>query len=856
MGLTSWGLEPVRPGRLRLGGALALYRRRLRRGRWVQDLLAIVGIAAGVALLYATQVAATSLSGPVARLNEGIVGAGQLQVLARGGATIDERTYARIVELPGVRRAAPVLQVPGNLSGPRGQMAVTFFGADPRIVQLRGSLLQGFSSTDIARQTSVVVPEPAARNVGLRFGDDIRLQIDGRSVAVPSVVAGRQQIGGLVDTSLALVPLRYLQQLASTGRRVSRILVQAEPDRVQQVREELQGLHVPGTDVRSSTYETKLFNKAVMPTSAASTIFAVLSAMVGWLFAVCALLVTASDRRRLVEQQRRQGFPPSATLTTLLVDAAVIGIAGVALGLAAGEALSRHGFSSDVGFLSGAFPIGDVRIVTWQSVAIASLGGLLAAAIGVLAPVRELVVQSFRPQPAVAHAAARPRRPAARIGLAAGSLALAASVAITIFAPAGAVVGLVLLGIAVACLLPLIVDAGVLTVERTNRRGPSSAAIELALHQLRARRWRSRGLAIATIGAIAVFGATALQGARLNLQHGLDDLTRGLSAAADVWVTAPGAGSSIGTSSFAPRDLQRLTPIPAVGRVDLYRAALLDVADHRAWVLAPPQTDRDAVARRQILEGPARSANTRLRGGGWATVSRSLADALHLKLGQPFTLPSPVPVSLRLAAITTNLGWSSGAIVVSARDFERGWTGNAVAAYHLQLRPHSDPVEAGRVVAQRLGTGSGLMIETAAQRAARQSEVARSGLSRLRQITLLTIIAAVLAMTAAMTGLLWQHRRSVARHKLVGMPTGLLWRSLLVETGVLFGIGVLAGGAFGLLGQILCTRGVERVTGFPVITQLQPGTALATAGLVLATSLVAVLVPGYLVARATPSARE
>ena len=48
MGLSSWGFEPAAPGRLRVTAALALYRRRLRRRRWIQDLLAVLGIAAGV----------------------------------------------------------------------------------------------------------------------------------------------------------------------------------------------------------------------------------------------------------------------------------------------------------------------------------------------------------------------------------------------------------------------------------------------------------------------------------------------------------------------------------------------------------------------------------------------------------------------------------------------------------------------------------------------------------------------------------------------------------------------------------------------------------------------------------------
>jgi putative ABC transport system permease protein len=857
MGLTAWGLEPVRPGRLRLRSALALYRRRLRRRRWIQDLLAVLGIAAGVALLYATQVAATSLSAPVARLNEGIVGAGQLQVLARGGATLDEHVYDQVVRLPGVRRAAPILQVPGNLVGTHGQGAVTLFGADPRVVKLRGALLRGFSSSDAAQQQTVVVPEPTAKRIGLRFGNDVRLQLAGRTVAVPAAVAGRAQIGGLVDTSIALVPLRYLQELAGVRGRVTRVLVEAEAGQIGAVERRLRDLRVAGSDVRRSTYETRLFEGAAMPTTAASLIFAVLSALVGWMFAICALLVTASDRRRLVVQQQRQGFPPSATVLTLLVDAAVIGIAGVLLGLVCGELISRHGFRSDVSFLSGAFPIGDVRTITWQSVATAVVGGLAAAVIGVLAPVRELVLQSLRPARS-AHGldgapAARRAVDLVQVG---GVIALSAALVITIAAPGLAVVGLVVLGVAVACVLPTALRLTIAAMRRVNRLGRSSAAVELGLHQLRSRRWRTRGLAIATIGAVAVFGATSLQGARLNLQDGLTDLSAGLNAPADIWVTAPGAGDSIGTATFPPDDTQRLATVPGVANIQLYRAALLDVADRRAWILAPADGEDGTPASRQILDGPPDRTARLLRHGGWATMSRALAGRLGVRIGERVVLPAPQPITVRVAAITTNLGWSSGAIVVSAKDYRRGWPSTSIAAYHGQLAAGSHPEAVRRRIIQQLGPRSGLVVETASQRAERQNAVAEAGLSRLREITVLTVLAAVLAMAAAMTGLLWQHRYGVAANKLLGVTTGTLWRSLLFETCTLFGVGVMTGAIFGLLGQVLCTRGVASVTGFPVIVRLQPGTILVTAGVVLVATMLAVLVPGRMVARTNASARE
>jgi putative ABC transport system permease protein len=845
-----------RVGRVRLSSALTLYRVRLRR-RWVQELLAILGIAAGVALLYATQVASTSLSGPVRSINDGLVGHSQLQLLARGGAGVPEQTYDAVVRLPGVRRAAPILQLPGNLVGPKGQRGVTLFGADPRIVQLRGNLLKGFSSQDAAEQETVVIPTPTARAIGVGVGDDVRVQLAGRTVTVPAVVADHDQIGALVHTSLALAPLTYVQRLARMPRQVTRILVEAEPGKVDEVRRGLQGLTGgERMDVRPADYETRLFDQAASPTSQASTIFSIISALVGWLFAVCALLVTAAERRKLAVQQREQGFTPAATVVTLLVDAAVVGLVGAVLGLAAGELLSREGFSSDVTFLSGAFPIGDQRVVTWPSVAIAVAGGLLAAAVGVLAPVRDVVFASLprwlRRRP---DAGAAPSRHVPRLPIL-GLVCLAVAGVVAAAAPGAAAVGMIMVGIALMLLLPVTLTWVIAGLERANRRERSVVSIVLALQQLHESRWRPRALAITATGAVAVFGATALQGARQNLQAGLDGLATGLTSVSDVWAAPAGAGSAIGTATFSPTAATRLNGLPGVRGVALYRAGLLDVADRRAWVLGEPRDVRAPIPAGQVLEGDAALAARRVRAGGWATVSQALADDLGYKVGRRFTLPSPEPVTLRVAAITTNLGWSGGALVMNADELRRAWGSDAVAAYHVRLGPGADVRDVEREVTTALGPGSALRVESAGRRAARQREVARDGLSRLEQIAALTLIAAVLAMSAAMIGLLWQHRPSVVERKQHGLSTGLLWRSLIMETVVLFGTGAVAGGIFGLLGQVLCTRGLQAVTGFPVAHELRVGIALWVTAVVIGASSLIVIVPGYLVARARPSWRE
>lgn len=120
---------------------LHLYRVRLR-ARLLQECFAIVGIAAGVALLFASQVATASLSSSVAQLSRGIVGNATLQLIARSPQGFEAGMLGRVRAIAGVHAAAPLLEASANAIGPRGSESVELVGADPSLARLGGSLLR------------------------------------------------------------------------------------------------------------------------------------------------------------------------------------------------------------------------------------------------------------------------------------------------------------------------------------------------------------------------------------------------------------------------------------------------------------------------------------------------------------------------------------------------------------------------------------------------------------------------------------------------------------------------------------------------------------------------------------------
>jgi putative ABC transport system permease protein len=286
--------------------------------------------------------------------------------------------------------------------------------------------------------------------------------------------------------------------------------------------------------------------------------------------------------------------------------------------------------------------------------------------------------------------------------------------------------------------------------------------------------------------------------------------------------------------------------------VGLYRGSFLDWGRQRLWVLAQPSSAVEPVPVSQIVSGNPALATRRIRQGGWAVLSEAVAAEHHLHVGQTFVLASPRALRLRVAALSTNLGWPPGALIVNASDYAQAWASGYPSAYEIQTKLGVSAATVRSQVEQTLGSGTGLVVETASEREQRHYAVTAQALSRLTQIRLLVLIAAVLAVTAAMGSMVWQRRDMIAFMKVDGYRRGVLWRWLLCESAVLLGTGCSIGAVFGLYGEFLGSHFLASVTGFPIVFQVQALAALSSFALIGVVAVLVTAVPGFLVARVPP----
>lgn len=840
------------------------YRRRLR-VHAVQELLAGAGVAVSVALVFATIVASTSIAGSAGEVVHTVIGPATLQLLGRGPSGFDETMLARVERLPGVNQAAPLLEQTATLVGPRGRsVTVDLAGADTSLVVLDGlahtlpTKTLSAGGIGLSRRTAEGLGVPARAIPGTRGlsapGASVSLRLRGVAEQLKvSAVLGPESFGALSQAQVAVMSLSELQRLAGLNRRVSRVLVETKPGREASVRGGLAKLAAGRLTVAPADQDVALLRQALRPSDQASAFFATVSALLGLLLAGSALLLTVPERRRAIADLRLIGAKRSAIAQMFLFQAVVLGTLASLVGLGCGYALSLGIFHQSPKYLAEAFTLSTRTVVGTQPVVIAFAGGVLATCLVSALPLLDLrrgkaLDAVYRTEGVPGNALGA----SVQHGLALSAAALlAAATALFVVVPERALLACALLAIATVLAVPLAFATVLRGAGALAERRQTLTVLPVALASLRATTLRS--LALAATGAVALFGSVALGGARSDLLRGIEGFAHDYSADAPIWVGNDADNQA--AIDFRPGNLtQRIARVEGVTSVRAFQGGFLTLDGRRVWVLARPPGRAHDVLAGQILEGSPATAERRLAEGGWVVVSRQIAEQHHVGLGARLTLPTPSgAIYPRIAATTTNLAWSPGVVFLGAADYRRLWRSGLPTALGVTLAPDASPAVTRRAIEALLGPASGLTVTTAHAREVSIDALTGEGLDQLRQISLLLLAAAILAMAAALTSAIWSRRASLAGLRLAGVRPRRLRAILLCESALMLGAGCVTGALAGVYGQLVIDGYLQQVTGFPVASlgaSLRPPEIFA---LVLVLVLAIVAIPGYVASRVSPT---
>src|ERR1700727_136422 len=365
-----------------------LYLNRLR-VRAAQELLAGLGVAVAVALVSATLIASQSIAGSAGEVVHAVIGPANLQVRARGPEGVNESLLGEVERIPGVRRAAPLLEMTATRVAPDGRrVAVYLAGANVGLATLDGlahtlprqALAAGGISLSTATANALHLPRAIS---GAGSGARLSLLLRGRRYARPiSAVLGHEAAGALASAQIAVMPLAELQALSGQHGLVSRVLIETAPGAEASVRKTLVARTARTLTVARSDQDLALLHQALGPSDQASRLFAAISALLGFLFAFNALLLTAPERRQTIADLRVDGARRGAITQMVVFQALCLGLAASAGGLPAGYALAAGLFHQSRGYLSQVFALGSSTVVGAGPMLIALACGLLATCLG------------------------------------------------------------------------------------------------------------------------------------------------------------------------------------------------------------------------------------------------------------------------------------------------------------------------------------------------------------------------------------------------------------------------------------------------------------------------------------------
>lgn len=819
---------------------LVLFYRRNVRVQPLRELMAIAGIAAGVALLFTVQVAHRTITGSFQQLAAGVAGNASLEVSSRGSRGFDESIEERIRLVPGVAFTAPILQLPVTARGPSGHRALLLVGADGRIARLHGKLTDQFLFASVTSQRGfLVLTESTARSLGVKPGESVMLDSRGREqpVALNAIVPS-DRLGAASGSPVAAAPLPIVQAVAHLPGRVSRILVKTASSReTGAVQRRLQARFGGALDVRPTSSEGRLLGNAAAPERQVTLLFSAISIVAGIILAYAALLLASDERRRFVVYLIEIGTPESTIVASLAFDALVLGIIGSLVGLLLGDGISLIAYRSVPGYLAAAFPVGGQRIVGAQTVLLSVAGGMIAAIAAAALPAMTVLRSSAAAEPdAIGRSLALTGRVriSTRISFAVGLLVVGASIAICKLAPAGTIVALVAMAVGLVLCLPLVSRALTGLARRLSSHLDDPSA---RLSAAEMRRAPTRTVALLATGTIATFLTVTISGSVADVQSAVRSGAAGLLSSADLWVKPGGPENVYTTQPMSDTSLEhRLAAMPGVQSVLAWQDTFLDLPGRRVWILGVPSRLGPQIVPSQLISGRLTVADRRLRRGGWVAVSQTIATERHVRVGGPIELPTPTGYrSFRLAAIVANYGWLSGAIVMSRKDLIGDWQEREPTQLAVTLAPGTSTAAAKREIERSLPPRTAVSINTTGERRKEVSAVLGSTLSRLNDTTLVVLIATIASVIALIVAAISQRRGRLDSLLSIGMGFAQFIRLIFYESGSMLLGGCIIGFGAGIVGQNLVDSWLRRTTGAPV--RFSPAWEIGVRSLLVATAI-------------------
>jgi len=314
-----------------------------------RTLLTAVGIVLGVGIVFGVLTLSQTMSNTFTDLYSRAFGAADLIVTAAGGSgTFSSDVLKEVRATDEVDTAAPRLSIPSSLlipgekkQGPPEVRSMRLFGVEAE----SAALATGFE-LDKGRfprsGRELILDGAAAESARLRVGDRVTVATPGGPRKFKLVGLLRIPGGSFGGFAFGMAPLPYVQKQFDKGGRISGIAVEAASEgAVTDLRKRLERALGEGLQTERSETRTAQVNSQFQGFAIALLFFAGTALFVGAFLVFNALSMTILERTRELGMLRALGSTRGMIARSVVIEAALLGLLGSALGVLFGYGMAR-----------------------------------------------------------------------------------------------------------------------------------------------------------------------------------------------------------------------------------------------------------------------------------------------------------------------------------------------------------------------------------------------------------------------------------------------------------------------------------------------------------------------------------
>jgi len=757
----------------------------------VRTLLTVLSVALGISVVLAIELASDAAAGSFRSSLETVAGEADYEITAVGG--LDESLYAKLSQLPIPIKVRPRIENHAVLL--ESKQTLPLIGLDLVAHALDTNSTNAPNPSNPPASPSVT-PAPnlapgVSRGVILatasnrKPGDTITLRINDHDhlLTVTKVINS--------DTAFAIVDLGLAQDLLSRPLKIDRLLIEATDNLEPQIKQALP----TGATLAPFGARTEENRKMLAGFRSNLVILSYIALVVGAFLIYNTISVSVVRRRSEIGILRALGMTRTTVLTMFLAEAALFGLAGIAIGVPLGRLLAEAAVGAIGATVQNLYVSSQPGLIalTFLSSLKAVLAGLTVTLAAAWAPAREAAAI------APVEAMARGRKDYDTSQTQFRNLALSAfCAAAAYFASFAPPIGRrPLFGYLAAALLvlsaSLATPAFVHYLTRSTRHLLKSLlGVEglLASQSLDASLRRTSVLIAALITAVAMLVSVGIMvgSFRETVIQWIDS-----QLTADIFLQPAVPASADRFPTLTPGMAEKVAALPMVTMVDQFRAYPIFF---RGLPVTLGSGDANVVRQRgkfHLLEGDPESAYAQMLNSDSAIVSEPFVNKHNVHLGDTINLPLGEKIHpIKIVGVYTDYSNERGYIILHRSRLLRYLPDPAPSNLAVYLRPGTNLTQAQRAIENALADSRVLILPNQSLRREAILIFDRT-FAITYALELVAVFVAVVGVAGALLALVIDRRRELSLLRFLGAARTQIRKLILCEAGLIGLLSVLGG---------------------------------------------------------------